>query len=195
MARGAVSRQAVGVAGLLVGSALAQTQDVGDHAGACLGEGLGGETDGAQEIGLLRERGPQAGVLFVERVVAGHQGQHATGFQRVERLGEKEVMQREAHAVVVKPEIGEGHVADDGVNGSSGRRVSRKCSIRISWPGCSTRAIRPETVELHTDEAHTRRGVGDEVADATARLSTVASAGTPRCRSAACMAWMTTGEV
>ena len=33
---------------------------------ALLGEGLGGQADGAQEIGLLREMGPQAGVLLVE---------------------------------------------------------------------------------------------------------------------------------
>jgi hypothetical protein len=54
------------VAGLLTGSALAQTQDVGDHAGAFLGEGLGGEADGTQKIRVLREMGPQARVLFVE---------------------------------------------------------------------------------------------------------------------------------
>ena len=123
----------VGVAGLLAGRALAQAQDVGDHAGAFLGEGLGGQADGAQEIGLLREMGPQAGVLLVERVVAGHQGQHAARLQRVEGLGEKEVMQGEAHAVVVEPEIGERHVADDGVEcgpRAGGCRGSARCGCR-----------------------------------------------------------------
>ena len=59
----------VGVAGLLAGSALAQAQDVGDHARACLGEGFCGQADSAQEIGLLREMLTQAGMLFVQGVV------------------------------------------------------------------------------------------------------------------------------
>ena len=89
--------------------------------GAFLREGLGGQADGAQEIRLLREMRPQAGVLLVQRVVAGHQGQHAAWLQGVEGLGQKEVMQGEAHPVVVQAEIGEGHIADDGVDAALGQ--------------------------------------------------------------------------
>ena len=49
----------VRVGGRLAGGALAQAQDVGDHAGAFLAKGLGGQADGAQEIRLLRELRPQ----------------------------------------------------------------------------------------------------------------------------------------
>ena len=59
---------------------------------------------------------PQACVLFVQGVVAGHQGQHATRLQGVEGLGQKEVMQGEARPGILEPEISEGHIADDGVD-------------------------------------------------------------------------------
>ena len=55
--------------GLLARSALAQAQDVSDHAGAFLDEGFCGQADGTQEIRLLGEMGPQAGVLLVQGVV------------------------------------------------------------------------------------------------------------------------------
>src|SRR2546426_7007246 len=47
---------------------------------------------------LLREMCPQAWVLLVEGVMAGHQGQHSTGFQRVQGLGQEEVMQSQARS-------------------------------------------------------------------------------------------------
>ena len=161
----------VGVAGVLAGSALAQAQDVRDHAGAFLGEGLGGQADGAQEIRLLREMRPQAGVLLVERVVAGHQGQHATRLQGVEGLGEKEVMQGQAHPVVVQAEIGEGHVAEDGVNAVLGQAgVAEVFDADVVAGVQHAGDPSGEAVELHADEAHARRGLGHEVADAAARL-------------------------
>jgi hypothetical protein len=55
----------VRVGGRLAGGALAQAQDVRDHTGALAGEGLRRQADGAQEIRLLREMSPQAGVLLV----------------------------------------------------------------------------------------------------------------------------------
>ena len=55
----------VHVGGRLAGGALAQAQDVRDHAGAFLGEGISGQANSAQEIRLLRERLPHARVLFV----------------------------------------------------------------------------------------------------------------------------------
>ena len=64
----------VRVAGLLAGNALAQAQDIRDHAGAFLGKSLGGQADGTQEIRLLCEMRPQRWVLLIQRVVAGHQG-------------------------------------------------------------------------------------------------------------------------
>src|SRR5215475_6624759 len=59
----------VRVAGLLASSALAQAEDVRNHARAFLGEGLRGQAEGTQEIRLLREMLSQARILLVERVV------------------------------------------------------------------------------------------------------------------------------
>ena len=88
--------------------------------------------------------GPQAGVLLVERVVAGHQGQHATRLQGVEGLGEKEVMQGEALPVVVEPEIGEGHIADDGVDMVLGQAGVAEVLDADVVAGVEHAAIRPE---------------------------------------------------
>ena len=172
MARGAVSSQAGSAwRASSPASALAQAQDVRDHARAFLGEGLGGQADGAQEIRLLREMRPQAGVLLVERVVAGHQGQHAARLQRIEGLGQKEVMQGEAHPVVVEPEIGERHIADDGVDSVLGQAgVAEVLDPDVVAGVQHAGDPSGEAVEFHADETHARRGQGDEVADPTAGL-------------------------
>ena len=125
----------VHVVSRLAGSALAQAQDIGDHAGAFLGEGLGGQADGAQEIRLLRELLAQAWVLLVQRVMARHQGQNTARFQRVQGLGEKEVMQGQARPVVVQRRSANGTLPMTASMRPSGRRVSRKFSMRISWRG------------------------------------------------------------
>ena len=43
------------------------------------------------------------GVLLVERVMAGDQGQDAAGLQGVERLGDEEIVQRQLLAAIVEP--------------------------------------------------------------------------------------------
>ena len=81
---------------------------------------------------------------------AGDQGQHAAGLQCVNRLGEEVIVQGQLLPVVLELHVGEGHVADHRVDAVSGRRVSRKFSMRMSWPGWSARAMRPEMVSSST---------------------------------------------
>ena len=82
------------------------------------------------------------------------------GFRASTDLAKKIVVQRKLLAVVVELHVGEGDVADHGVEGS-GSLVSRKFSMRMSWPGCSAWAMRPEMrIQLDADEPHRRRGHG-----------------------------------
>ena len=112
-----------------------------------------------------------AGVLLVERVVAGHQGQDAAGLQGVEGLGEEEVMQGEALPVVVELEVGERHVADDGVDAALGQaRVAEVLDADVVAGVEHAGDAAGEAVQLDADEAHARGGQGQEVADAAARL-------------------------
>jgi hypothetical protein len=184
------------VAGLLARRALAQAEDVGDDAGPFLGEGLGGQADGTQEIRLLRELRPQAGVLLVERVMAGDQGQHATRLEGVERFGEEEVMQGQAHAVVVQSEIGKRHIADDRIDGALGQAgVAEVFDTEIVAGVQHARHPSGEAVELQPMKRIPSGARAMKLPMPQPGSSTAASAGTPRCRSAACIAWTTTGEV
>ena len=86
---------------------------------------------------LLGQVLADGGVLLVEREMAGDQGEDAAGLQCVDRLGEEEIVQRQLLAAVVELDVGERHVADHGVDAPSGRRVSRKFSMRMSGSGWS----------------------------------------------------------
>ena len=104
---------------------------------------------------------PQAGVLLVQGVVGGHQGQHAAGLQGIEGLGQEEVMQGEARPVIVEPEVGERHVADDGVDAVLWQaRVAEVFDADVV-AGVQHAGDAPgEAVQLDADEAHARRGHG-----------------------------------
>ena len=105
-------------------------------------------------------------------------------------------MQREACPVIVELEIGEGDIADDGVNAVLGQARIAEVFDADVVAGVE-RAGHPsrEVIQFHADEAHAFRGVGQEVPDAKPGSSTRASGSTPRRANAACMAWMTMGEV
>ena len=144
----------IGVAGRLAGRPLAQEHDVGDDGRAFALEGVGGQADRADEIGLRAEILADGGVLLVEREVRRDQGEDAAGLQGVDGLGEEEIVQRQLLAAIVELEVGEGHVADHRVDAASGSRVSRKFSMRMSCSGCSALAMRPEMrIQLDADEA------------------------------------------
>ena len=176
----------VGVGGRLASGALAQAQDVGDHAGAFLGEGLGGQADGAQEIRLLREMRP-AGRGAACRACSGW----SPGPARRQASGRRGTWPERSHA---GRGASRGSRAGDRRTGtlpmtasmrSSGRRVSRKCSMRMSWPGCSTRAIRPERRSSSTPMKRMPAGARARKFPMPQPGSrTVASWGTPRCASA-----------
>ncbi len=110
-----------GVVGCLTVCAFAKKHDVGDDAGSLVPEGVRRQPDRAQEVRPLRQVLADGRVLLVEREMAGDQGEDAAGLQRVNRLGEEEVMQRQPLAGVLELDVGERHVADHGVDASFGQ--------------------------------------------------------------------------
>ncbi len=77
------------VTGRLAGSSLTKKQDVRNNGRALPFECIGRQTDRPDEIGLRAKIVADSGILFVERVMRRDQGQHATGLQGVDGLGEK----------------------------------------------------------------------------------------------------------
>lgn len=149
----------------------AQTQDVGYDAGSLIGKGGGGQPDRTQKIRVACELLPQACILLVQGIVARHEDQHATGFEDVEGLGEKEVMQGEAAPGILKFDVCEGHVANDGINAAlrqSGIAEVFDADVmsRMQCAGDPS----GQAVKLHTDETHAFRGERYEVADPAAWL-------------------------
>jgi len=181
--RGGLQPGGVRGARRLAGGALAQAQDVRDHAGAFLGEGLGGQADGAQEIRLLRERLPQAWMLLVQGVVRGDQGQHAARLQDIKGFRQEEVMQGEARPVIVQPKVGERHIADDGVDTALRQAGVAEVFDADVVAGVQRPCDAPgEVVQLHADEAHARRGVDQKVPNAAAGLEHGGIGGHPQAR-------------
>ena len=92
--RGNAQPLGIDMVGRLARRPLAQKQDVGDDGGAFAFESVGGQADRAHEVGLRAEIFADGGVLLVERVVRRDQGEDAAGLERVDRLGEEEIVQR-----------------------------------------------------------------------------------------------------
>ena len=69
---------------------------------------------------FVREVLADRGVLLVERVVRGDEGQDAAGPQGVERFREEEVVEREPRAAVLELHVGKRRVPDDGVDAPLG---------------------------------------------------------------------------
>ncbi len=80
--------------GRLARPAFAKEENVGDDGSAFALECVGGQPDRAHEVGLRAEIFADGGVLLVERVVRSDQGEDAAGFERVDGLGEEEIVQR-----------------------------------------------------------------------------------------------------
>ena len=78
------------------------------------------QDNSAASAALRGEVLANGGVLLVERVVRTDQGEHATGLQGINRLGEEIVVQRESLAAVVEFDIGEGDVPDHRINAAFG---------------------------------------------------------------------------
>ena len=80
-------------------------------------------------------------------------------------------MQREARPVVIQPEIGERHVANDSVNAVLGQAgVAEMLDTDVVAGVQHASDLSGEAVKLHADEAHAGRSQGNEVTDPTARL-------------------------
>jgi hypothetical protein len=84
----------IGVTGRLVRRPLAEEEDVRHHGRALPLEGVGGQADRPDDIGLGRQVFADRGVLLVEREMRRHQGQHAARPEGVDGLGEEVVVQR-----------------------------------------------------------------------------------------------------
>ena len=124
----------IDMAGRLARCTLAKKHDVGDHGGAFALEGIGGQADRPDEVGLRAEILADGGILLVEREMRRDQGQHAAGLQGVDGLGEEVIMQGELLAVIVELEVGERHVADHRVDAVLGQAWCRGNS-RCGCPG------------------------------------------------------------
>ena len=121
-------------------------------------EGVGGQADRPQEIRPLGQVLADGRVLLVQREMAGDQGQHAAGFQGVDRFGEEVIMQREPLAVVVELDVGEGHVADHGVDaalGQPGVAEILDADVGSGVEGAGDAA--GDAVQLDADEPQPRR--------------------------------------
>ena len=126
----------VDVAGRLAGGALAQEHDVGDDAVPSRLKASDGRRIAPRKSASVGEVLADGGILLVEREVAGDQGQDAAGLQGVDGLGEEEIVQRQP--------LARDSSSFTSANGTlpitasmlpSGRRVSRKFSMRMSWSG------------------------------------------------------------
>ena len=80
-------------------------------------------------------------------------------------------MQGEAHPAIVQPEIGEGHIADDGVDAALGQtRVAEVFDANVMAGvehACDTAG---DAVELYPDETHGGGSQGEEIPDTAAWL-------------------------
>ena len=115
----------VSVLGFLSGGPFAQEHDIGDDGRAFAFEGVGGKADCAHEVGLFGEAFANGGVLLIERVMTGHNGEDAAGLQRVDAFGNEIIMQGEFMAMIADRDIGERRVADDGVDFRQARFLER----------------------------------------------------------------------
>ena len=161
----------VGMVGRFARDPAAEEDDVGHDFRPLAGEGIGGQADRPEEVGLLGERLPHSSVLLVEREMARDQGQDPAGLQGVEGLGEEEVMQGELLAVIVEANVGEGDVADDRIDpvrGQAGPLEVLDADVGLRVQGSGDAA--GDLVQLDADEAEVAGGVAEEVAGAAARL-------------------------
>ena len=92
----------------------------------------------------------------------GDQGEDAAGLQGVDGLGEEVVVQRQLLPAVVELDVGEGHVADHGVDAVRGQsRVAEVLDADVADRDGGARAMRPEMlVQFDADEPHPCRGHG-----------------------------------
>ena len=125
------------------------------------------------------------------------QGQHAAGLQGVDGLGEEVIVQGQLLAVIVELEVGEGHVADHGVDAVLGQLgvaeiLDADVVVGVERPGDAA----GDGIQFDADEAH---ALGLPwlmklpVPQPGSRI--VALAGTPRRAIASWMAAMTVGDV
>jgi hypothetical protein len=103
--------------------------------------------------------------------MARDQGQDSARFQGIEGLCQEEIVQGETLPAIREADVGEGHIADDGVDAALGQEgiaevFDADVLIRMKGPGDAPR----EAVQLDADKTHGRRGQADEVANAAARL-------------------------
>ena len=149
--------------------ALAEEDDVGNDGRALILEGLVGQADRAEEVGLRRQIFAGAPVQLVEREPAGDERQHAAGRKRVNRLGEEIIVQGKPVRAMLVADVRERHVADHSVDG-------RKAAVpEIFDPDIMAgieRAGDPagNAIHLDADKAHAGRRRSHEAPGSASRL-------------------------
>ena len=102
-------------------------------------------------------------VLLVEREMAGDHGEDAAGFQGFDRLGDEKVVEGELLAVEVELDVGEGDVADHGVERRElGIAEVLDADVGLGMEGAGDAA--GDAVEFDADEPLACRGMGHEIA-------------------------------
>ena len=157
----------IGMVGGLARRAFAKKEDVGDDGGAFTFEGVGGQADRPNKVGLVGQVLADAGILLVEREMRCDQGQHAAGLQGVDRLGEEKIVQGKLLPVIVELHVGERHVADHGVDfGQSGVAEVFDADVGIGMQRLGDAA--GDGVHLDADKACPWLAVAHEIAGAAA---------------------------
>src|SRR6202011_216620 len=96
-----------------------------------------------------------SGILLIQTETRRNERQHSSRLQRVNRLGEEEIVERQLLPVIVKLEISKRHVADHRVNPVLGQPgVAEILNADVVFGVKQPCDAAGNVVELDADEAH-----------------------------------------
>ena len=125
-----------------------------------------------------------------------NQRQRSAGLERIDRLGEAEVVQRQFLSAVVELHVGERHVADHRVDAALRQpRVAEAFDADVLMGVDCLGDTTGNLVQFNADETMSGPSVAHEVAAPQPGSRIVALAGTPRRSKPSCIATMTVGDV
>ena len=111
------------------------------------------------------------GILLVERVMRRDQCHHAAGLQGVDGFGEEIIVQGKLLAAILELEVGERHIADDGVDAAFGQACVAEVLDADVLAGMERFGDPPrDGIHFNADEPRPRSTVAHEVAGAASWL-------------------------